>query len=234
MGLLLWAAFFILKSTFIFSEKYSSRYFLVFWNGKMIVKNAATSKAINELISKRWSPRAFDINKQVSRDNLISICEAGRWAPSCFGDEPWRFMVWDINHDNESYTKAFSCVGEWNQKWVRNAPVIIASFTNEKFRKNGDYNRWAQHDTGLATQNILLQAFDLGLVAHPIGGFDAEKLKATFSIPEQFIAMSMIAIGYQADIDVLESEYAKSELNERFRRPLGDTFYDSTWENGII
>jgi nitroreductase len=200
----------------------------------MITKIADTSVPINELIARRWSVRAFDINKQVSRSDIISICEAGRWAPSCFGDEPWRFMVWDIFHNKEQYLKAFACIGDWNQKWVKTAPVIIASLADNQFRKNGNPNRWAQHDTGLATQNILLQSFSLGLAAHPLGGFDSEKLKNEFNIPERFTPMAFIAVGYQTDESVLEEEFAKSELKPRFRRPLGDTFFDSNWENSII
>jgi nitroreductase len=200
----------------------------------MIRKFAETSEPIDELLSKRWSPRAFDIKKQVSRKNIISICEAGRWAPSCFGDEPWRFMVWDIFHNPDTYQRAFSCIGEWNQKWVRTAPVIMASLADNIFRKNQEPNRWGQHDTGLATQNILLQSFSLGLVAHPLGGFDADKLKTEFNIPDRFTPMAFIAIGYQQETDVLEEEFAKTESKPRFRRPLGDNFFDSKWENGII
>jgi len=197
-------------------------------------KLAITSEPINELLSFRWSPRAFDIEKPVSREQILSICEAGRWAPSCFGDEPWRFMVWDINSNKEDYIRAFDCIGEWNQRWMRNAPVIMASFADQNFRKNQKPNRHAQHDTGLATENILLQAFSLGLVAHPIAGYDDVKLMTEFAIPSNFTSMSMIAIGYQASQTVLEGDQAKSESMARFRRPLGDTFFDSKWENAIL
>jgi nitroreductase len=200
----------------------------------MIKKFAVTSQPIDELLAKRWSLRAFDINKPVSRQQIISICEAGRWAPSCFGDEPWRFMVWDINHDKEAYRRAFSCIGKWNQKWVRTAPVIMASLADNIFRKNGEPNRWGQHDTGLATENILLQAFSLGLAAHPMGGFDGDKLKTEFNIPDRFTPMAFIAIGYQDDVNVLGPEHAAEEIKPRVRLPLGDTFFDSSWEKGII
>ncbi|GAB1370046.1 nitroreductase family protein [Candidatus Kapaibacterium sp.] len=199
----------------------------------MINKFAESIYPINDLIAKRWSPRAFDINKVVSRKDIISICEAGRWAPSCYGDEPWRFIVWDIYHDSESYYNALDCIGEWNKKWVCTAPVIIASFADNSFRKNGDLNRWGQHDTGLATQNILLQAFSLGLVAHPLGGFDSKKIKEHFSVEDRFTPMTCVAIGYQADIDVLNGEHAEQESKPRFRRPLGETFFDGTWKKPI-
>jgi nitroreductase len=200
----------------------------------MIKKFAETIEPIHELLAKRWSPRAFDITQKISREQILSICEAGRWAPSCFGDEPWRFMVWDIFHDKDSYLRALGCMGEWNQRWVRTAPVILASFADDRFRKNSEPNRWGQHDVGLATQNILLQSFSLGLIAHPLGGFEKDKIKVEFKVPERFTPMAMIAIGKQADISVLDSDHAKDEPKPRFRRQLGETFFDSSWENGII
>lgn len=197
-------------------------------------RNAITSEPINELLSKRWSSRAYDKNKPVSRKDIISICEAGRWAPSCFGDEPWRFMVWDIFHDKKSYLKAFSSIGGWNRRWVRNAPVIILSLSDNIFRKNNEFNRWGQHDTGLATQNIILQSFSLGLIAHPLGGFDKNKVKKDFNIPERFEAMAFIAIGYPAENNVLDPDHLKDETKPRFRKPLGDNFFDGKWEKPII
>jgi nitroreductase len=197
-------------------------------------KNAITSVSIDPLLAKRWSLRAFDSEKPVSREHVISICEAGRWAPSCFGDEPWRFIVWDKNYDIEKYEKAFRCLGEWNQRWAKNAPVLILACADTKFRRNRESNRWAQFDSGAACENIYLQAFALGLAAHPMGGFDENMIKGIFEIPDDFIPMAMIAVGYQTDFTVLEEEFQKSELAERFRRPIGTTFFDSAWDKPIL
>ena len=82
----------------------------------MLVKKAVTSVKISDLIATRWSPRAFDPDKQISHEQILSICEAARWAPSCFGDEPWRIIVWNRSEDPENYNKAFECLDPWNQK----------------------------------------------------------------------------------------------------------------------
>ncbi|MGB8339861.1 MAG: nitroreductase family protein, partial [Burkholderiales bacterium] len=111
-------------------------------------KFATTLQPIHDLLAKRWSPRAFDANKKVSREQIISMLEAARWAPSCFGDEPWRYIVWDKNTGQAAWENAFACLDESNQKWVKNAPVILASLANSVFDHNGKTNRWAQHDTG--------------------------------------------------------------------------------------
>ena len=198
-------------------------------------KLAITSQPINQIIAERWSCRAFDINKIVTREQIISICEAGRWAPSCNGDEPWRFIIWDINHNKLAHENAFNCLGVWNQKWVKNAPVLLVASANSKFRKDGKPNRWGQFDSGAASMNIYLQAVTLGLMAHPMGGFDKEQLRNEFNIPEQFEIMAMIAIGYQAEAKVIEDEkQGANELKERERKPIGTEFFDSEWENGIM
>ncbi|MFH1051792.1 MAG: nitroreductase family protein [bacterium] len=199
----------------------------------MLEKRALTETKLDEIISKRWSCRAFNTNKKVSREQIISLCEAGRWAPSCFGDEPWRFIVFDKNSDETAYNKALYSLGEWNQKWAKNAPVLIFSFADTKFRKTGKPNRWAQYDTGAASENICLQAVSLGLMAHQMGGFDEEKVMKDFNIPENFIPMSVIAIGYQSEPEILEEEFKTLEIKERFRRPIGDTFFLSEFGNKI-
>ncbi len=199
-----------------------------------IKKNAETSVNIDELLAKRWSIRAFDINKPVSREQIVSLCEAARWAPSCFNDQPYRFLVWDINYNKEMHSKAFSCIGEWNQRWIRTAPVLICVLADNKFRYNGAPNRWAQFDTGAAAQNLYLQAVSLGMMAHPLGGFDVDQVIEKFGIPDNFTPMAMIAVGYQSsDINVLDDDHKTDESKERIRIPLADNFFDSEWNKPI-
>jgi hypothetical protein len=67
----------------------------------MLEKKATTSVPIHELLARRWSPRAFDPQKTVAREELAALLEAARWAPSCNGDEPWRYLIWDRGRDPE-------------------------------------------------------------------------------------------------------------------------------------
>lgn len=195
----------------------------------IVEKKAQTSAAIHELIARRWSPRAFDKSKPVSRGQVMALLEAARWAPSCYGDEPWRYLLWDRHRDPASWQKAFECLAEGNQVWVKNAPLLLASIAGSQFAHNGKPNRWAQHDTGAASANLVLQAVALGLAAHQMGGFDADKLRETFAIPAGYMPMAMIAVGYQADTDILEEEIKEREFAPRMRKPLGEEFFEGTW-----
>lgn len=199
----------------------------------MLEKKAATSIPIHDLLASRWSPRAYAAGKGVSREQLAALLEAGRWAPSCNGDEPWRYLVWDKSRDAQGWQQAFDCLSEGNRKWVKNVPLLLLSCAGSVFGHNGKPNRWTQHDTGMASLSIALQAVALGLIAHQMGGFDAEKARAAFGIPAEYTPMSMIAIGYQAEPDVLDEETMKKELAQRARKPLAERFFEGAWGSGF-
>ncbi|MDQ1265195.1 MAG: hypothetical protein QG635_345 [Bacteroidota bacterium] len=199
----------------------------------MIEKKAVTSLPINELAAWRWSCRAFDITKPVEKEKIIAICEAGRWAPSCGNDQPWRFIIFNKLYNKQDYEKAFSCLSASNQNWVANAPVLIAAAADTKFLKERTDNRWGQFDTGAACMNMYLEAVSQGLMAHPMGGFDEEKLRQSFNIPDDFIPMAMIAVGYQAEADVMPENKRDKELAPRKRHELGECFFAGVWGKAI-
>ena len=195
----------------------------------MLEKPAQTSRPIHDLFVRRWSTRAFDAAKPVSREQLISLLEAGRWAPSCNGDEPWRYLIWDRARDPGGFDKAFDCLSENNRKWVKNVPLLLLSCAGSNFAATGKPNRWTQHDTGAASVSMALQATAMGLVVHQMGGFDAEKARAAFGIPADYTPLAMIAVGYQAAPDVLDEETKKKELAPRGRKPLAERFFEGGW-----
>ena len=200
----------------------------------MLENPAATSVAIADVIARRWSPRAIDPDKPVSREQLTALLEAARWAPSCFGDEPWRYLVWDRFADAAGWQQAFACLAEGNQIWVKNAPVLLLSVATPNFGHNGQPNRWAQHDTGAASENLCLQATALGLVAHQMGGFDPDKAKATFNIPADHACMAMIAVGHPGAVEHLPEAVRGKEQAARQRKPLAQIAFAGVWGQGLL
>lgn len=199
----------------------------------MMEKPAQTRVPIADIIARRWSGRAFDRDKPVDREQLIALLEAARWAPSCRGEQPWRYIVWDRFADEAAWSRAFECLSEGNRPWVRNAPILLLATAYRFFEHDGSPNRWAQYDAGAASENLCLQAVALGLMAHQMGGFDAEKVRAAFQIPDEFECMAMIAVGYPAEPEILESPYRERELAGRVRRPLGELFFNGVWQKPI-
>lgn len=192
-------------------------------------KPALTQVPIDATIAKRWSGRAFDASKTVSQEQVIALLEAARWAPSCYGDQPWRFIVWNRNADAAAWQRAFDCLVPGNQAWVKDAPVLLLVAADSLFNHNDAENRWGQYDTGAAAENLCLQAASMGLMAHQMGGFDPKMAREAFAIPEQYTLMAMIAVGNPADIATLQGEILERETTARTRRPLGELFFSNVW-----
>lgn len=192
-------------------------------------KPAPTDYPINELMRRRWSPRAFEEGRAVEREKLLTMLEAARWAPSCFNDRPRRILVFD-GSDLDTLAKARGCLSEGNA-WARKAPVLMLSVARETFEQTGKPNRWAQHDTGLATENLLLEAVELGLAAHPMAGYDAERARSEFGIPEGFTPIAMIAIGYpcRGKLEELDEKLRGKELASRERKAIGEIAFAGKW-----
>ncbi|RPI44292.1 MAG: nitroreductase, partial [Betaproteobacteria bacterium] len=145
------------------------------------------------------------------------------------GVEPWRFLVWDRTRDAKGFEQAFDCLSAGNKLWVKNAPLLLLSIASPDPLSGGRPNRYTQHDTGMASLSLALQAVALGLVAHQMAGFDAEKVRAAFGIPADCTPLAMIAVGYQASPDVLDEETKKKELTPRSRKPLAERFFEGGW-----
>lgn len=197
----------------------------------MFEKRASTAVPVEEIIARRWSGRSYDPARPVEREKLIALLEAARWAPSCFGDEPWRYLIWDRDADPDHWRRAFDCLTEGNRSWAGAAPILMLSVADSVFMKNAKANRWGQHDTGAASMSLALQATALGLMVHQMGGFDAERIRAEFGIPERYACMAAITVGYQLPESAIPDEQREREYAPRARRPLGQSFFRGTWEN---
>jgi len=190
-------------------------------------KPAITEHPIHELLARRWSPRAVDPSRPVPREALLSLLEAARWAPSCFNGQPWRYLVFD-GADAAALERARDCLRPGNA-WARRAPLLLLSVARDNWERDDKPNRHSQHDVGLASENLVLQAVALGLVAHQMAGFDSAKAKESFGIPEGFTPMAMIAIGYAGSIEDLPEEVREREVAPRSRKPLTEIAFAGRW-----
>lgn len=197
-------------------------------------RRAQTGTPIDDLIARRWSPRAFDTTREVTRAQLASLLEAARWAPSCNGDQPTRYLIWERRSDLQGWQAAFDCLSAGNKSWVKNVPLLMLSCAGSVFAHNGKPNRYGPHDTGAASLSLALQGTALGLAVHQMGGFDADMARAAFSIPDEFTPMAMIAVGYQAAADVLDDETRAKELKARSRKPIEALFFEGAWGRAVV
>lgn len=178
------------------------------------------------VILERWSPRSFD-GRDVSSADLRTIFEAGRWAPSCYNEQPWRFLVGHRN--SETYNKIFEALVPSNQEWAKNVAVLILGVARTRFSHNDTPNNYAAHDLGTAMGYMALQATELGLAAHQMAGFDWAKAREAFAIPETYAMGSVMALGYRGEVSELPERFQAQEQSPRSRKPLGE-FVLSEWD----
>ncbi|HTU51603.1 MAG TPA: nitroreductase family protein [Acidobacteriaceae bacterium] len=189
------------------------------------LKQADPIPGVHETILQRWSPRAFS-DRPVSASDLKKLFEAARWAASSFNEQPWRFIVG--RKGDPTYGRIFESLATFNQAWANSAPVLMLSVGKKTFTQNGNPNHYALHDTGAATANIALQATILGFHTHSMGGFDRDKIRKTFEIPEDYEIGAVTAIGYLGNVDALPDSLKAAETSVRKRKTLSE-FVLSEW-----
>lgn len=193
----------------------------------LAVKQAQTDYPIHELLSARWSPRAFAATP-VETEKLQSVLEAARWSASGGNMQPWAFFIARKEQEADTFAQMVSCLSEGNVPWASQAPVLgiaVASL----YRRPEVLNSHAFHDVGMALQNLTIQARALGLYTHFMGGFSADKARELFGIPAEYGAATMFALGYQGDPENLPERARESELAPRTRRPLSEFVFSKQW-----
>jgi len=189
-------------------------------------KLADTRYPIHELIRNRWSPRAFG-DRPVETAELYRLFEAARWAPSSFNEQPWGFIV-ATREKPEAHAAIGDCLVETN-RWGAAAPVLMVSLAKLALSHNDKPNRHAHHDLGLAVGMMLVQATDLGIVSHQLGGFDVARARATLQIPESYDPVAILAFGYPGDAEKLSPELQKKEYAPRKRNDFEDFVWAETF-----
>lgn len=171
-----------------------------------------TTVKIDEQFLERWSPRSFNRNKEVSREQLLSIIEAARWAPSCFNDQPWLF----IHAQGSRKEELMQILVPDNQSWAKDAPLLIFIAARRNFKHNNKPNRHASFDSGAAWMSLTLQANKLGLYTHAMAGIDYEKGAKMLNLTEDQELICAVAIGYQGDGSNLnEKQKSLEQPNQR-------------------
>jgi nitroreductase len=189
---------------------------------------ATTDHPVNDLIARRWSPRAME-PRPIPADALRSILEAARWAASSFNEQPWRFLV-ARREDVADFETMLSCLVEGNRGWARDAGALILTAARAAFSRNAKPNRHAWHDLGQAAANLSLQATDLGLVAHQMAGILPDKARKIFGVPEGFEVVTGIALGHQGNPDDLPDPLRGMETAPRERLPQDEIVFRGAWE----
>jgi len=190
-------------------------------------KLAHQDHPIHDLIARRWSPYAFS-DRPVSADDLRSLFEAARWAPSSYNEQPWRYVV-ATKATPAEFEKVLSCLVEPNRAWAQAAPVLALACTTPNFERNGKPNAACEHDLGLAAASLSLEATARELFVHQMIGILPDVAREVFRIPEGFRPLTALAIGYAADPGTAPEPLAERDRAGRSRKPLAQFVFGSEW-----
>lgn len=190
-------------------------------------RQASTDYPVHELIAKRWSPYSFD-DRPVLVDDLRSLFEAARWAPSSYNEQPWNYII-ATKEKPEEFAQLLSCLVEGNQVWARNAPVLALGIVRLNFARNDKPNRAAIHDLGLAAGNLVMEATARGLSVHQMIGILPDRAREIYEIPEGYEPMTGMAIGYRGDPNRLPDNLKERDLSRRSRKALREFVFSGTW-----
>lgn len=183
---------------------------------------------IHPILTNRWSPRVFkDI--QIDEQQLVTLFEAARWAPSSRNSQPWRF-IYASKRNPEIWNKLIDTLTDFNKEWVKSAShLILASVV--KVDLAGRERKHAWYDLGLAIGNLTFQANSNGIYVRNMGGFEPTKAISHFSIPATVEPVVMLALGYPDESVNKHELFEVPRKEDRKREELSKLIFEDSWDN---
>ena len=151
-----------------------------------------------------------------------TLCEAGRWAPSCFNSQPWRFVY--ALPDTSQWQPMFDLLMDVNQLWAAKAGALVALVARTHFEANDVPAATHSFDAGSAWMSMALQAQHMGLAAHAMWGFHHDRAPAVLNLSDRFVTQALIAFGYPASADDLPEPLREREVPSP-RKPLSELMF---------
>lgn len=177
--------------------------------------NRTTEAAVDPMFPRRTSPRAMS-GEPLTRDVLLPLFEAARWAPSCSNSQPWRFVYGLAG--TEAFEALLATLDEGNQVWAKKAGALVV-LCSKKTMPNGSASPTPAFDAGAAWMSFALQGSLAGLVVHGMAGFDAERARAAAKVPDDHLVIVAIAVGKPGRVDDLPERLREREAPTP-RQPL--------------
>lgn len=145
--------------------------------------------------------------EELADDDLMSLFEAARWAPSSFNNQPWRFIY--AKRNTEHWMKFLDLLSDSNRVWAKDAAVLVVVISRKTFEYDARSSITHQFDAGAAWENLALKASIRSIVTHGMEGFDYKKARSDLTISEAYDVMAMIAIGKRASRESFRQIFKK-------------------------
>jgi nitroreductase len=184
---------------------------------KDALKFRTADHPIDDLFLQRWSPRAMS-GEAISDDEMLTLFEAARWAPSTYNEQEWRFLY--AQRETPQWPAFFDLLVEGNRTWCENAALLVVVVAHKVFSRNGKPNPVHVFDAGAAFENLALQGAAMGLVVHGMQGFDFDKAREALNVPDDYAVCAMFAVGKSGDEAKLPEPLREREKPSD-RKPVG-------------
>ena len=147
-----------------------------------------------DAIKERRSIRFFT-NQSVSEEEVKTLIDLARHAPSAGNIQPWEFII--VKNAEIKHELAIAAL---NQTFIEQAPVVIVVCADVSASEGGYGSRGATlyclQDTAAAAQNILLTAYSIGLGTCWVGAFKEEDVREALGIPNGVRPVAIVPVGH--------------------------------------
>lgn len=183
----------------------------------------------SEILEKRRAYRSLE-PVQISDDMIISLAHAPQIMPSCFNNQPWRYIF--VREEPELSLLKTQALSKGNV-WATPASMIIAVISKPDLDCVIKDREYYQFDTGMGTAALILKATEMGLVAHPIAGYSPEKVHEILKIPEEFKVITLIIVGKKRiqPTEYLSEDQKSRELERPKRLAIEDFIYHNRFSS---
>ena len=185
------------------------------------INKRTTEYAINDIFLNRYSPRAMS-GESITKEELMTLFEAARWAPSSSNTQPWKFIY--AVRDTDNFKEFLSFLMDGNKVWCEKASALIVTISKNT-NKDGKPLGTHSFDAGSAWENLALQAADMNLFAHGMAGIFYDLIKEKLNIPEDYTVLMMIAVGKHGKIEDLPEPLQSREAPSD-RKPLEEIVFE--------
>jgi nitroreductase len=192
----------------------------------MMTKHRKSDYPIHEMFLNRWSPRAFT-NEPITKEELLTMLEAARWAASSYNSQPWRFLY--ALRDTAGWQRFLNLLVPFNRSWAKDSSALVFVISNSTMRspRSGNEIPSTTHsfDAGTASGYFALQASLMGWYVHGMVGFDADRAFEELRVPKGCKVEAVYAVGKKGDPAGLPDELRAREAPSD-RRPLAELAFE--------
>lgn len=191
------------------------------------LRNRDAEYPIDTLFLNRWSPRSMT-GETIPEQELMSLFESARWAPSSMNNQPWRFIY--ALRDSDHWKGMFDLLATGNQVWAKNASALVIIISSKLFDHNGKTSITHSFDTGAAWMSLALAGSLKGYVIHCMQGFDYKKAREFLDLSDDYSVEAMVAVGIRDKRESLPPELQQREIPSD-RKPLHTIVFAGKFES---